>query len=88
MGTGDWLRGKTEHCLLCIKGKPTIRLTNQTTAIAGPLRKHSQKPDEFYAMVEAMCPGSKVEVFARQTREGWTAHGDEVPPVEESSSDA
>lgn len=22
MGTGDWLRGKTEHCLLCVKGKP------------------------------------------------------------------
>ena len=31
MGTGDWLRGQTEHCLMCIKGKPTITLTNQTT---------------------------------------------------------
>jgi N6-adenosine-specific RNA methylase IME4 len=77
MGTGDWLRGQTEHCLLCVRGKPTLTLTNQTTLLNGPLRAHSQKPDEFYAMVESLCPGSKVELFARQAREGWVSHGNE-----------
>lgn len=24
MGTGDWLRGKTEHCLMAVRGKPII----------------------------------------------------------------
>lgn len=81
MGTGDWLRGRTEHCLMCVRGKPTIDLTNQTTVIHGPLRDHSQKPDEFYAMVESLCPGSKVEVFSRTNREGWTTHGDETGSI-------
>lgn len=81
MGLGDWLRGQTEHCLMCVRGKPTIDLTNQTTVIHGPLREHSQKPDEFYAMVERLCPGSKVEVFSRTNREGWTTHGDETGSI-------
>ena len=76
-GTGDWLRGQTEHCLLCLRGRPTIILTDQSTVIHGPLRKHSEKPDEFYAMVEALCPGSKVDIFRRKAREGWIGYGNE-----------
>jgi hypothetical protein len=64
MGTGDWLRGKTEHCILAVRGQPTVTLTNQTTLLDGPVREHSRKPEEFYALVEALCPGSKVELFA------------------------
>lgn len=78
MGTGDWLRGQTEHCILAIRGKPVVNLTNQTTLLRGPLREHSRKPDEFYEMVEALCPGYKVELFARQQRAGWTQHGSEL----------
>lgn len=78
MGCGDWLSGKTEHCLMCTRGKPTINLTNQTTAIKAPLREHSQKPEEFYELVEALCPGSKTELFSRTNRDGWVSHGDEA----------
>ena len=78
MGTGDWLRGKTEHCLMCVRGKPTIQLTNQTTALNGPLREHSRKPDEFYEMIERLCPGAKVDIFARTHRDGWAGYGDEL----------
>lgn len=78
MGTGDWLRGQTEHCLLAIRGKPVVCLTSQTTLLQGPLRDHSRKPEAFYALVEQLCPGSKLELFARQPRPGWTVHGDEV----------
>lgn len=78
IGTGDWLRGKTEHCLLAIKGKPTVELTNQSTALIAPMGKHSEKSDEFYQMVEGLCPGSKLDIFARKSRNGWTAYGDEV----------
>lgn len=77
-GTGDWLRGQTEHCLLCVRGKPVVTLTNQSTVIHSPLREHSRKPEEFYALVEKLCPGSKVELFARERREGWHAWGNEV----------
>lgn len=79
MGTGDWLRGRTEHCLMAVRGKPIVTLTNQTTALDGPLRENSRKPDEFYAFVESLCPGSRAELFSREPRPGWEAHGDEVP---------
>lgn len=75
IGTGDWLRGQTEHCLLCVKGKPVVTLTNQSTVITASLREHSRKPDEFYQLVNSLCPGSKLEMFARAEREGWVSHG-------------
>ncbi|MFC1835353.1 MT-A70 family methyltransferase [Thermodesulfobacteriota bacterium] len=77
MGLGDWLRGQTEHCILGVKGKPVVALTNQTTALSGQRRKHSRKPDEFYSLVESLCPGSKIELFARQKRDGWASWGAE-----------
>jgi N6-adenosine-specific RNA methylase IME4 len=79
MGLGDWLRGQTEHCLMAIRGKPVVALTNQTTVLHGPVRAHSQKPDEFYAFIEALCPAPRyAELFSRQSRPGWDGHGDEV----------
>jgi len=71
IGTGDWLRGRTEHSLMAIKGRPVTRLTNQSTVIHAPVREHSQKPDEFYRLVETLCPGKKIELFARENRDGW-----------------
>ena len=75
MGTGDWLRGKTEHCIMAVRGKPTVSLTNQTTALLADAGEHSAKPAEFYAMVEGLCPGSKLDVFARASRNGWEVYG-------------
>lgn len=81
---GDWLRGQTEHCILAIKtdskgnAPPYGPITNESTVLHGPLREHSRKPDEFYALVEKLCPGSKVEMFCRQPREGWAKWGAET----------
>jgi hypothetical protein len=36
MGMGDWLRGQTEHCIMAVRGKPTVTLTNQTTLLHAP----------------------------------------------------
>ena len=78
MGVGDWLRGQTEHCLMCVKGKPVVNLTDQTTVLHGALREHSRKPEEFFKLVEALCPAkARLELFSRAPREGWTAHGSE-----------
>jgi N6-adenosine-specific RNA methylase IME4 len=78
MGTGEWLRGKTEHCLLAIRGKPVFLHGSHSTALEAARREHSRKPEEFYALVEATCPGSRVELFSRQERHGWNAFGDQV----------
>ena len=82
-GTGHWLRNATEHCLLAVKGAVKSylfqrTLTNQSTVLRAPRREHSRKPDAFYELVEHFCPGTKLEMFARQVRPGWDHWGDEV----------
>jgi N6-adenosine-specific RNA methylase IME4 len=88
MGTGDWLRGQTEHCLMCVRGRPVVQLTNQSTHFTAPVRAHSEKPDEFYTLVESLCPGSKVEMFQRTARDGWIGHGDECGESESRRASA
>lgn len=75
MGLGTWLRAKTEHCILAVKGNPVIELTNETTLLEGKAREHSRKPDEFYDMVDTLCIGRKLDYFSRETREGWDTYG-------------
>lgn len=78
MGTGRWLRGITEHCIIAVKGKATVELTNQTTLISEPRREHSRKPEAFYALVEKLCPSpNRIEMFSRTPREGWVTDGPE-----------
>lgn len=77
IGLGDYLRNRTEHCLLCVRGRPTLTLSGQDTALIASRGEHSQKPAAFYELVESLCPGSKVELFSRCNRPGWMAWGDE-----------
>jgi N6-adenosine-specific RNA methylase IME4 len=77
VGTGPWLRGQTEHCLLLSRGKPLF-LGGPSTLLVAPAREHSRKPEKFYRLVEESCPGAKLELFARETRPGWQAWGTET----------
>jgi N6-adenosine-specific RNA methylase IME4 len=78
---GDWLRGQTEHCIMCIRGKPVVTLTNQTTVLHAPVRGHSVKPVEFYDFVESLCPAPRyADLFSRyRHNDKWDCHGDEAP---------
>jgi N6-adenosine-specific RNA methylase IME4 len=82
MGTGDWLRGQTEQCIMAVRGKPTVTLTNQTTVLHAPARGHSAKPPEFYDLVESLCPAPRyADLFSRyRHNDKWYGHGDEAPP--------
>lgn len=40
--------------------------------------EHSKKPHEFYDIIETLYSGSKIELFARNTRDGWSSWGNEV----------
>ena len=75
MGTGEWLRGQSEHCMLAVRGKPVFLHGNHATVLEAPRREHSRKPDEFYNLVEAACPGSRVDLFCRERRTGWKVYG-------------
>jgi N6-adenosine-specific RNA methylase IME4/ParB-like chromosome segregation protein Spo0J len=75
MGTGDWLRGQTEHCILGIHGNPRINLENQSTLLIAKSGAHSQKPNKFYQLVDAICFGKKLDYYAREKRQGWDVYG-------------
>ena len=81
VGVGDWLRGMTEHAILAVKGHPCMRGPIPGTMLVSPVGEHSRKPDEFYKLVEAHCPGPKIELFARVVREGWAQHGAELGSI-------
>lgn len=43
------------------------------------VKRHSQKPEIAYQIIERLYPNAKkLEVFARQKREGWDVWGNEV----------
>lgn len=78
-GTGYRLRCASEPFLIGIMGAPeTAR--NIRTVIEGRAREHSRKPDEAYAEAEKMMPGAfrRLDLFSRETRQGWTAWGNEA----------
>lgn len=78
-GTGQF-QSNTEHVLLCRKGGPAENAFGRTggTYFPWPRGIHSEKPREFFALVERCSPGPYLEMFARRRRPGWEAHGDQV----------
>ena len=44
-----------------------------------PRGRHSEKPQDFYDLVERVSPGPYFEMYARSWREGWDAMGNELP---------
>ena len=79
MGMGDWLRSQTEHVIMAVRGNPIVNLTTETTLLRAPRRSNSEKPDEFYELVEGLCPAPRyAELFARRARPKWDGHGNEM----------
>ncbi|QLJ53513.1 MAG: ParB-like plasmid partitioning system protein (plasmid) [Candidatus Fermentimicrarchaeum limneticum] len=78
IGLGHWLRNQHEYCFLAVQGNPKIFSNSTSSVLNAPRRKHSEKPDEFYKLVEKVCRGRKLDYFARKKREGWEVYGDEV----------
>lgn len=87
LGTGFPLRGQTEHCLLFGRGQPLFLPGDASTLLKGPVREHSRKPDQFYDLVERHCPGTKLELFAREPRPGWQPWGAETERFAGSSDE-
>lgn len=49
-------------------------------------KRHSQKPEAFYDLVERVSPGPYLDLFARRQRIGWDVWGDEVDSAVEIAS--
>lgn len=77
-GIGYYFRGQHELCLFGVMGKLPTLVNNISTVVHAKRRKHSEKPDEFFSMVEHASPGPRLEMFARKERFGWFCWGDEL----------
>jgi len=68
----------TEHVLFGRKGGLDLARLGLRLSFEAPAAGHSAKPDVFYERVVDASPGPRVEMFARRSREGFTAWGNEV----------
>ena len=72
-----------EYLLYMYKGKLTPVAREERgkihTVFTEKVKKHSQKPEEAYRIIERLYPHfNKIELYARNEREGWDCWGDEV----------
>jgi N6-adenosine-specific RNA methylase IME4 len=78
---GIYFRQQHELLLLGKRGNaivPDPRCLS-SSMISSARREHSRKPDEAYELIERMYPTlPKIELFARNTRPGWAAWGNEI----------
>jgi N6-adenosine-specific RNA methylase IME4 len=84
-GVGFYFRNVTELLLFGVKGKNARTREagrRQVNIIPARKREHSRKPDEAYDIIEACSPGPYLELFARGTRKGWTAWGNQADAYE------
>lgn len=77
-GMGRIVRAEHETCLIATSGRPDIKRHDVRSIFEARVGRHSEKPDEFYDIVESLCDGPYVELFARRQRAGWTCLGDEL----------
>ena len=78
-GMGNWTRSNPELCLMGVKGKPKRASASVHSVCDARVRKHSQKPDEVRENIVKLCGDlPRIELFARESVNGWDAWGNEV----------
>ncbi len=79
-GAGNWFVSRTQHCLFGYKNKCQFNKERYKSTVfnSGLPKKHSQKPEEFYDLIESISDEKRIELFARNKREGWDSWGNEV----------
>lgn len=75
-GMGRTFRAAHEVCLVGRRGRPEVLSKSERSHFFAPTRAHSQKPEEFFEIVERVSPGPYLELFSGgHTRPGWTCLG-------------
>jgi len=78
-GTGYLFRCAAEFFIVGSCGSPKSQAKDVRNLIVAPNREHSRKPTEMYEILEKMFPSvPKVELFAREPREGWYPWGNQT----------
>jgi len=78
-GMGYWTRANAEICLLATKGSPKRVSSAVHQVVDAKIMKHSQKPDEVRdRIVKLVGDLPRIELFARQTKDGWVSWGNQL----------
>lgn len=83
-GLGQYYRGLTEHCLFGVtKNRLPYKIIDGhrcqgVTGFFEPKTIHSRKPDKMRQMIESVSYSPMVEIFARESHEGWDCIGNEI----------
>ena len=84
IGMGYWFRGQHEPLLVATRGSfpPPPESARVSSVIRGRRAGHSAKPEAVYELIEAayvdLSEKQRLEMFAREAREGWTPWGNEI----------
>lgn len=78
---GHYNSVRHEFLLVCVRGscQPDVqKLFDSVQSIERT--RHSEKPPIFREIIDTIYPhGPRIELFARQTSEGWDTYGNEIP---------
>jgi N6-adenosine-specific RNA methylase IME4 len=79
-GVGFYFRNTTEIVLFGTRGSMRTLAPGrrQVNIIKSMKQEHSRKPDALYDLIESCSPGPFLELFARGTRRGWFAWGNQA----------
>jgi N6-adenosine-specific RNA methylase IME4 len=77
MGGGFTTRKNCEFVVIGKRGKSVRKSAGVHEVIIEPRREHSRKPEKFYQRVQAYSDGPYLEMFARQSRDGFDGWGRE-----------
>lgn len=78
-GMGSYTRANAEICLLATKGKPKRINADVHSVIEAPISRHSAKPPEVRERIVRLFGDlPRIELFARESVEGWDCWGNEV----------
>lgn len=81
-GLGRYFHGQTEALLFGVRGRAMVPepARRPSTLLQAPRRCHSEKPDEAQAVIEAISPAPRVELFCRgEPWRGWYGWGEQCP---------
>jgi N6-adenosine-specific RNA methylase IME4 len=78
---GHYNSVRHEFLLICTRGSclPDVNKLIDSVQSIERSDKHSEKPKEFREIIKTLYPaGKKVELFAREKREGWVVWGNQI----------
>ena len=79
-GMGFRTRAGSESAIIAIKGKPKVLSHSVRAVHSFVVSKHSKKPIEFRNLIVELCGDvPRLEMFARESAEGWDVFGNGAP---------